>query len=169
MSETSHQPASPQEATAPENQAGYSSSTSGQGQQDIIDQLLKPEVQESLTVLVENLPKLAELTTILTKSYDLAQSVITDQVLINDFKGGFQEFVKPLEEKAKEYASTAIEAKDRAETTASTIGLFGLLRMPKDPQVQKVFRFIQAYLDLSEEHSKRKEQDQQQQNSFYNA
>ncbi|MBD5020720.1 DUF1641 domain-containing protein, partial [Xanthomonas citri pv. citri] len=29
-----------------------------QSQQDLIDQLLKPEVQESLTVLVDQLPKL---------------------------------------------------------------------------------------------------------------
>nr|MCX3330245.1 DUF1641 domain-containing protein [Bacillus pacificus] len=31
-----------------------------QGQQDLIDQLLKPEVQESLTALVDQLPKLTE-------------------------------------------------------------------------------------------------------------
>ena len=33
-------------------------------QLDLLDQLLKPEVQQSLTVLVDQLPKLAELTTI---------------------------------------------------------------------------------------------------------
>ncbi|MDA2242358.1 hypothetical protein PDN14_28830, partial [Bacillus cereus group sp. Bc222] len=32
-----------------------------QGQLDVLDQLLKPEVQESLTTLVEQLPKLTEL------------------------------------------------------------------------------------------------------------
>ena len=52
-----------------------------QSQRDLIDQLLKPEVQESLTVLVDQLPKLTELVNILTKSYDFAQSVATDEVL----------------------------------------------------------------------------------------
>ena len=41
---------------------------------DVLDQLLKPEVQESLTTLVEQLPKLTELVNLLTKSYDFAQS-----------------------------------------------------------------------------------------------
>lgn len=123
----------------------------GASQEDIVDQLLRPEVQESLTTLVENLPKLAELTNLLTKYYDLFQSIASDDVLVGDFKEGFEEVLEPLQGKAKEYASTAIEAKDRAETSESTVGLFGLLRMLKDPQVQKVFRFVQAYMDVSEE------------------
>lgn len=142
MSERSNQSTSTQEA--PESQV----SKTQQGQ-DLLDQLLDPEVQESLNVIVENLPKLAELVTILTKSYDFAQSIATDDVLIEDFRGGFQEFLEPIEKQAKTYASSAIEAKDRAETSKDTIGIFGLLRMLKDPQVQKVFRFVQAFLDIS--------------------
>lgn len=149
MSETSNQSASVQEASE-------SKATTAQQGQDLLDQLLEPEVQESLTVIVENLPKLAELVTILTKSFDFAQSIATDKVLIDDFRGGFQEFLEPIENQAKTYASSAIEAKDRAETSKDTIGLFGLLRMLKDPEVQKVFRFVQAYLDISAERSKQK-------------
>jgi uncharacterized protein YjgD (DUF1641 family) len=66
--------------------------------------------------------------------------------------GGMQEFIKPLEGKIKECAATAIEANDRAQANQeTTIGLFGILRMLKDPQMQKVFRFVQAYLDLKSE------------------
>lgn len=114
--------------------------------QDILDQLLKPEVQESLTVLVDNLPKLAEMVTFLTKAYDFAQQVATDKVLINDFAHGIGEFVKPVADKAKGIAAAAIEAGDRAQADTSTIGLFGILRMLKDPQVQKTLRFAQAFL-----------------------
>ncbi|WP_028399905.1 DUF1641 domain-containing protein [Ectobacillus panaciterrae] len=131
-----------QEASIVESQAVNS------GQNDVLDQLLKPEIQESLTVLVENLPKLAEMVTFLTKSYDVAQSLLTDRVLFDDLVGGMQEFVKPVEEKVKECAAAAIEANDRAANQTTTIGLFGLLRMLKDPQVQKLFRFAQAYLDI---------------------
>ena len=35
-----------------------------------------------------------------------------------------------------------------------SIGLFGLLRMLKDPQAQKLFRFAQAYLDITNEKQK---------------
>lgn len=139
-----------QKASSIENQ--FTSSAVSEEQIDVLNQLLKPEVQESLTVLVEHLPKLAEMVPYLTKSYDVAQSIMTDRVLFNDLVGGMQDFVKPLEGKIKEYSATAIEAKDWAQANQGTpIGLFGLLRMLKHPQIQKVFRFIQAYLDLTSE------------------
>ncbi|PZE21056.1 DUF1641 domain-containing protein [Paenibacillus xerothermodurans] len=115
---------------------------------DVLDQLLKPEVQESLTLLVDQLPKLTEMVTMLTKTYDLAQKVATDRVLIQDMVGGIQEVVQPLGEKVKGYASAAIEASDRAEQSDATIGLFGMLKLLKDPELQRMLRFAQAYLDI---------------------
>lgn len=121
-------------------------------QPDVLDQLMKPEIQQSLTVLVENLPKLAEMTTVLTKTYDLVQTVANDHVLINDLKGGMEEFVKPIQDKAKGIAQAAIEASDRSQAeTSTTVGLFGLLKMLKDPQVQKALRFAQAFLEVTAE------------------
>ncbi|WP_057766786.1 DUF1641 domain-containing protein [Cytobacillus praedii] len=124
--------------------------------QDIIDQLLKPEVQESLTALVDQLPKLTELLNVLNKSYDFAQSVATDDVLKNDTVGAIKEIVDPVKDSVKSIAATAIEAKDRAEESHEVIGLFGLLKMLKDPQAQKLFRFITAYLEISSERSSQK-------------
>lgn len=139
----------------PSTQELNASQPASTGKPDVLDQLMKPEVQESLTVLVENLPKLAEMVTLLTKAYDLVQNLATDRVLIEDLKGGMEEFVKPIQEKAKDYASAAIEANDRAQADSATIGLFGLLRMLKDPQVQKTFRFAQAFLDVMAERQQR--------------
>ncbi|WP_026565971.1 DUF1641 domain-containing protein [Bacillus sp. UNC41MFS5] len=124
---------------------------------DLLDQLLKPDVQHSLTMLVENLPKLTEMVNTLTKTYDVAQSVLTDRLLVDDFVTGIQAFVKPVEGKVKQYAAAAIEANDRADdNTEATIGVFGLIKMLKDPQVQKMLRFGQAYLNILAE--KQKEQ-----------
>lgn len=122
-------------------------------QLDVLDQLLKPEVQQSLTVLIEQLPKLTELVSILTKSYEFAQSVATDDVLKSDTVGAIQEIMDPVTHTVKNIAATAIEAKDRAEESNEVIGLFGLLKMLKDPQVQKLFRFVNAYLQVSKEQS----------------
>ena len=118
-------------------------------QLDVLDQLLKPEVQQSLTILVEQLPKLTELVGILTKSYEFAQSVATDEVLKSDTVGAIQEIMNPLTHSVKSIAAAAIEAKDRAEESNEVIGLFGILKMLKDPQVQKLFRFVNAYLQVS--------------------
>jgi len=126
------------------------------GKQDVIDQLLKPEVQESITTLVDQLPKLTELMNLLTKTYDFAQSVATDEVLKNDTVGAVKEVATPVVESVKSLAATVIEAKDRAEESHEVIGLFGLLRMIKDPQAQKVFRFLNAYLQVANEKEKNK-------------
>lgn len=122
-------------------------------QLDVLDQLLYPEVQESLAILVDQLPRLTELVNLLTKSYDFAQSVATDEVLKKDTIGAITEIVEPVKDTVKSIAQTAIEAKDRAEEGKHTIGLFGLLRVLKGPQVQKLFRFINAYLEISAERS----------------
>jgi uncharacterized protein YjgD (DUF1641 family) len=121
---------------------------------EVLDQLLKPEVQEALTALVDQLPKLTEIMTMLTKAYDFAQKVAADRVLIEDMVGGIQEVVKPLEEKVKGYTSAAIEAKQRAEQSDATIGLFGMLKLLKDPELQRMLRFGQAYLDILGERKK---------------
>ncbi|MED2866053.1 DUF1641 domain-containing protein [Bacillus thuringiensis] len=125
--------------------------SASQGQLDVLDQLLKPEVQESLTTLVEQLPKLTELVNILTKSYDFAQTVATDEVLKSDTVGAITELVEPVKDTVKSMAATAIEAKDRADESTEVIGLFGLLKLLKDPQAQKIFRFVNAYLQISAE------------------
>lgn len=127
-----------------------------QEQQDLLDQLLKPEVQDSLTNLVEQLPKLTELVNVLTKSYDMAQSLATDEVLKNDTVGAITEIAEPVVATVKSVAATAIEAKDRAQESHDVIGLFGLLKMLKDPQAQKLFRFVQAYLEVSSEKNNQK-------------
>jgi len=123
---------------------------------DLLDQLLKPEVQESLTALVDQLPKLVELVGTMTQAYEIAQTVANDKVLINDTKGAIKEIVEPLVDEVKVIAATAIEAKDRAEESTEVIGLFGLLRMLKDPQAQKLFRFVNAYLEVAGEYDSRK-------------
>ncbi|MNI73893.1 hypothetical protein D3C73_1299370 [compost metagenome] len=53
-------------------------------------------------------------------------------------------------------AATVIEAKDRAEQSTESISLFGMMKMVKDPQVQKMLRFLNAYLQVSGERSTQK-------------
>ncbi len=72
----------------------------------------------------------------------------------SDTVGALTEILEPVKETAKEVAATAIEAKDRADASNETIGLFGLLRMLKDPQAQKLFRFANSYLEIMNEKQK---------------
>ena len=127
-----------------------------QEQLDVLDQLLKPEVQSSLNTLVEQLPKLTEMVNVLTKYYDIAQSMATDEVLKNDTVAAITELAEPVVGTVKTVAATAIEAKDRADASRETIGIFGMLKMMKDPQVQKLFRFMNAYLEVTNERESKK-------------
>ncbi|WP_334072278.1 MULTISPECIES: DUF1641 domain-containing protein [Paenibacillus] len=145
MSEANTETKSVQETTV---------TSSDQAQRDIVDQLLKPEVQESLTVLVQQLPKLTELVNILTKSYDFAKTVATDETLKSDTVGAISEIAGPVVGTVKNIAATVIEAKDRADASQEVIGLFGLLKMLKDPEAQKLFRFVNAYLQVAGEKSR---------------
>lgn len=127
------------------------STSSVYDERELLEQLLKPEVQESLATLVELLPKLAELTKTLTAYYDTLNSLLTDEVLKNETIEAIKDITNPVTDSIRTVAQTVIEAKDRAEESDEVIGVFGLLRMLKDPQVQKLFRFINAYLAVAQE------------------
>ncbi|MHA0856835.1 helical membrane plugin domain-containing protein [Paenibacillus sp. CMAA1364] len=122
---------------------------------DVLEKLLQPEVQQALVTLIDQLPKLTEIVNIMTKSYDFAHSVATDDVLKSDTVEAITEVVGPVKESVKNMAANVIEAKERAEVSQEAIGVFGLLKMLKDPQAQKMFRFVNAYLQVSEERSKK--------------
>jgi uncharacterized protein YjgD (DUF1641 family) len=113
----------------------------------LLDSLNRPEVRQSLDSLIDRLPQLTEMAAKLTQAYTLIQSVATDPVFVSDMMGGIGEIVTPVKDKAKGIASVVIEAHDRAREDTSKIGLLGLLRMMKDPQTQKAFRFTKALLE----------------------
>lgn len=154
MTETSR----PQSSETTENTAERLGAAQA-GRPDVFEQLMKPEVQESLTVLVDNLPKIAEMMTFLTKTYDFGKSVATDPVLAEDTMASLSGFTKPVTDKVKSVASAAIEASDRVhnQPDPGQISIFGLMKMLKDPQVQKGLRYAQAFMDVLNErdHQKR--------------
>jgi uncharacterized protein YjgD (DUF1641 family) len=124
-------------------------------ERELLEQLLKPEVQKSITTLVELLPQLTDLVTTLAKSTETVKSLVTDERLQQDTVGAMKEFVGPVTNTVKQVAANVIEAKDRAEESQEVIGIFGLLKMLKDPQAQKLFRFLNAYLQVSAENAKK--------------
>ena len=53
-------------------------------QADLLNQLLQPEIQQALIAIIDNLPKLSIMATVLVKTYDTSQSLLTDNVLKKD-------------------------------------------------------------------------------------
>ncbi|WP_284645371.1 DUF1641 domain-containing protein [Paenibacillus silviterrae] len=141
------------QAVETQNQAPTSSTESvdAQGLTHLLTQLAKPDVQQSLLVLIDNLPRLTAAADKLAQVYETASTLAADPVFVTDIKGGFEEIVLPVADKAKGIASAVMEASDRAQKETDSIGLFGLLKMMNDPQAQKLFRFLRAYLAVANE------------------
>jgi uncharacterized protein YjgD (DUF1641 family) len=120
-------------------------------QQDVFDALLDPEVQASLHTLVKQLPQLAVATAWLVKGVDVATEVMTDGDMLEGVAHIVREKAKPVQKKLKEAAVIAREAKHRGETDTSRVSIFGILRLLKDPTVQKNLRYVQAFLTILSE------------------
>lgn len=137
-------------------QAAAKAENSAQDLSNLLEQLAKPEVQSSLLVLIDNLPKISGMLNELSATYEMLKNIATDPIFVEDIKGGFSEFVKPLEEKAKYIASAAVEANDRLDQHSQTIGVFGLMKMLKDPQTQKALNFVNSMLEVLNERDSRR-------------
>jgi len=122
----------------------------------LLEQLAKPEVQESLNNLVQNLPKLNEVLTSITAIHDFSKSLLTDDVFKNDMMAATKEIAGPAIECVKTTALDVIEAKERAANSTETFSVFSLMKMLKDPQIQKALRFANAFLQVSNERANHK-------------
>ena len=122
----------------------------------LLEQLAKPEVQESLNNLVQNLPKINEVLSSITAIHDFSKNLLTDEVFKSDMMSATKEIVGPAIACVKTTALDVIEAKDRAALSNEEIGVFGLMKMLKDPQIQKALRFANAFLQVSNERANKK-------------
>ncbi|MCL6631201.1 MAG: DUF1641 domain-containing protein [Alicyclobacillus herbarius] len=130
------------QATLPET------TNSLQSQDEVFELLLKPEVQQSLATLVESLPRIASMVAVLNKVCDLTTGVLTDGEFMGAVDEMIREKTKPLKDKLGGLPSAIQEAKQRAEASNAQIGLFGILRLLKEPVVQKNLRFFVALCEV---------------------
>lgn len=121
---------------------------------DVTELLGREDVQAALTELLQQLPKLAVLTSLLGKGVDVAKEVLTD----GDLMGGVEELVtgklQPYQTKVSQLTSMLHTAKVRAEGMTNQIGIFGVMGMLKDPNVQFCLHYVQALSDLMTDYRK---------------
>lgn len=117
-------------------------------QTDAFDLLLKPENQEAMRVIVEQLPKLATTLHLFGKMYDAVEEILSDGELIGAVENIVRDKADPVVTKYKETTEAFREAKERADQDTTQIGVFGILRLLKDPQLQHYLRLAQAFLEV---------------------
>lgn len=120
---------------------------------DLDTLLMEPEIQQSLTTLLQELPRLATMIGVLGKVCDLGKEVLTD----GDLMGGIEDRVRDTVGASAQGLYAAVqEAKRRADQDCTQIGVFGLLRLLKEPTVQRSLRFVQALCAVMTEQNARK-------------
>ncbi|WAH38085.1 DUF1641 domain-containing protein [Alicyclobacillus dauci] len=156
--------------------------TNSVGTKDVSDILLDPNVQSSLNTVLEKMPQLAQLMTALTKDeetltslttvieslptlakllhlvnrlYSAAEDVVTDGATLEGVSKMAQNYTQPVLSTIQKGRHAFEVAKERSEQDQTRYSAFSLLKMLKDPTVQKGLRFTQAMLDaLGEENKK---------------
>ncbi|GMA51448.1 hypothetical protein GCM10025857_28050 [Alicyclobacillus contaminans] len=119
---------------------------------DVTELLMRADVQKALIDVLEHLPKLAPVLVLAAKGVEAVRDAVTDPELMGGLEDLLLDKVKPLKSKASDVSSMVQEAKSRAERNTGYIGMFGLLRLLKDPTVQYALRFLQAFVDVASEH-----------------
>lgn len=125
-----------------------------QTQADAFELLLRPEYQDALRDIVEQLPKLATIASIFGKLYDVSSEALSDGELMGALEQMVVTKTKPVTETYENVTEAVKEAKLRAESDTSTIGVFGVLRLLKDPSVQRSLKMVSAFLQVWGEKSK---------------
>ncbi|GLG01421.1 hypothetical protein Alches_14600 [Alicyclobacillus hesperidum subsp. aegles] len=105
------------------------------------------ETLTSLTTVIENLPRLSKIVYLLGRVYQAAEDVVTDGDTLEGFSNMFQNFTKPAVDVAKKGLRAYNAAKERAEHDTTVYSVFSLLKLLKDPNVQKGIRLVTAMLD----------------------
>lgn len=127
---------------------------------DPFELLLKPEYQVALRDIVEILPKLATVMTLFGKLYDASAEAFSDPELMGAVEEIVRAKARPMLQTYNNLNVAVKEAKERAEADTTQIGVFGILKMLKDPVVQKNLKLVSAFLSVWAEQTHVKTSDQ---------
>ncbi|UOF91183.1 hypothetical protein LSG31_02680 [Fodinisporobacter ferrooxydans] len=112
------------------------------------------ETLEAIATFINKLPKIAEYLTVMEELMDLAQTVLSDKKTMEFMFKGVQSMTEPMQTKIKEGISLVEEAKIRANADSSTMSIFSVMKLLKDPMVQEGLKFTKAFLEVVSERKK---------------
>jgi hypothetical protein len=116
------------------------------------DVLMRPDVQDALATLLGELPRLASSLTLMGKVCQAASEALSDPDLMGGLEDMVRERAKPWCERARSAQEIVREAQQRAAQDDTRYGVFALLKLFREPAVQRALRFVAALLEVTEEH-----------------
>lgn len=122
---------------------------------DLPDVTINRDTLNATLKLVDKLPKLVEMLDSVEPMIEFAQAVLSDRQSLQHLLAGAEDLVKPAKDKVQEGLSIMEEAKRRAQADRTPVGIFSLLKLLKDPNVQYGIHFAQAALAVLGERKSR--------------
>jgi uncharacterized protein YjgD (DUF1641 family) len=116
-------------------------------QSDVLDLVVQPEIKEFLVTTVQMIPKITNIMKITSEMYDLTEALLKDTEMLEIFEEAMKG-TDPIQDAIEDGVALVHEAKERAESDTSNVGMIGLYRMLKDPTIQKNLRFMKALLAI---------------------
>lgn len=105
---------------------------------------------QALSSIMEKLPRIAKSVELLDQISPFVEFISKRETLVS-FAEVLELVSDPVTCRIQEGMSMVKEAQRRAERDSSTISIFGLLRLLKDPSVQSGLKFIHAFLEVWQE------------------
>lgn len=113
---------------------------------DLPDVSINRDTLNAMMVLVDKLPKLVETITALEPMVEFVQAILSDRDSLQNLVKGAEDLIRPTQQRVQEGLSIMEEAKSRAATDRTQVGIFSLLKLLKDPNVQYGIHFMQAVI-----------------------
>ncbi len=128
---------------------------------DVMDQFTEPVNQfakialkqdnlQALGAIMEKMPRIAKTVELLDQISPFVEFISKRETLAS-FAEVLELISDPVTYRIQEGMSLVKEAQHRAEQDSSTISVFGVLKLLKDPAVQNGLKFIHAFLEIWQE------------------
>jgi uncharacterized protein YjgD (DUF1641 family) len=107
---------------------------------------LNKDTLAAALVLLDKLPKLVESLAVLDRGLDFVRALAADKASLEYLFQGAAGWVEPLQSRVQAGVDVVRAAEERSRNDTSPVSIFTVLRLLKDPVVQRGVHFAQALL-----------------------
>ncbi|MCY0902505.1 MAG: DUF1641 domain-containing protein [Firmicutes bacterium] len=119
--------------------------------EDLPGLLLNRQTLAALAALIGKLPKLVKYAGLAEQLIDTAEAVLSDKASLSYLADGVHDLAKPVRDRVESGRELWTEAQARAGRDQSPVTVLSLLKLLKDPQVQRGVHMLKALLVVSQE------------------
>ncbi|GAA4707289.1 DUF1641 domain-containing protein [Brevibacillus fulvus] len=112
-----------------------------------LSNVLNKENLEALLTIIEKLPQIAKMVELLDRVAPFLELVANKDNLVTVAET-LETLASPVKDRIQDGVSIVREAKERSAQNTTTVSVFGLLKMLKEPAVQNGLKFTQALLEV---------------------